>query len=377
MSSRTTFPILPLIKLMGLLGLLAFFPLSGNAQSECQKNLEISHELYENGLLEEVVHRLRFCAFNKNLIRPLRREILNLLTQTYLFLNEEEEARKCYEELLALDPFNRIDPRIPEIKYLADQYETFPSTTYSAFWGIQLVSRPITLQIMTPNGVVKKDINFQRETEDPLGWHAGFNVAFKLFNSNVDASLGYTHAKYSYRYNARLEQIIGAESGILGNADLTFAEQHRWSQFSLSLVYQLVPREKIIHRVFIPFIHAGISTNVLHKTSAQIIAPSLTFPEMPEDDTNSGIIDIGDLRNQMTTSLILGGGVRLHLKRAFFQIDLRYYRFLSNLANEENRNNSELLRDTFHYIDDDFVVNSAAFGVGMGFYLFKSQKKNR
>ncbi len=360
--------------------LLAFcvMPIMGSAQSECEKNLEVSRELYENGLLEEVVHRLRFCAFNKNLIRPVRREMLNLLTQTYLFLNEDEEAKKCYQELLTLDPFNRIDRRVPEIKYLADQYETFPSTTYNAFWGIQFYSKPQILSVNSPNGVIETDVNYKRQSEDPLGWHAGLNIAFNLFNSNIDASLGYTHAKYTYHYNAHLEGAQGMVAGMTGTADLSFLEQHRWSQFSLSLLYQLMPREKIIHRILIPFVHAGVSTNILHSKSAQIIAPSLTFSDLPEENNaNFGIVDISDLRSKTSTSLMLGGGMRFHFKRAFLQFELRYYRFLSSLASEENPNSDtrQQLRDTFNYVDDDFIVNSAAFGVGLGFYLFKTQKK--
>ncbi|GJM31893.1 MAG: hypothetical protein DHS20C18_08940 [Saprospiraceae bacterium] len=348
------------------------------AQSECQKNLEISRELYGNGLLEEVAHRLKFCAFNKNLVRPLRREILNLLTQTYLFLDETEEAKKCYQELLTLDPFNRVNPTVPEIKYLENQYETFPSTTYSIFWGLQVLSKVHVQAFNSPPGVTKEEVNYERQGEDPLGWQAGFNFAVKLFNTNLDASFGYTHAKYTYHYNAQLKEAQGREPGVRGTADLSFLEQHRWSQFSLSLVYQFVSREKVIHRILIPYAFAGISTNVLHNSSAQIVAPSLTFQDLPpENNANFGIVDISDLRNHTSTSLLLGGGFRFHFKRFFLQFDVRYNRFLSNLANEKNRSSNDLLRETFNYIDDDFTLNSTGFGLGMGFYLFKSQKRIR
>lgn len=344
------------------------------AQGECEKNLQRARSDFAAGKLPEVARRLSDCAFAPDGKRPQRREILSLLLETYLYLDQNQEAERAYEELIALDPFFQPNDQAPEVDYLMDSYETFPLTWFSLSGGIYGWSRPLTDERFSPQGVSLIRETFKRNRGDLYGWFFGASGAVNLFDSNLDLSVGLALSSLYFRYAADLDNAL-APTGDRLPAVISFQEKHRWIQIPVSLNWTLIPKEKIIHSIFIPYLYAGIAPEFMLRETAQFVGPSIRFAE-PIGETSDRSIDIQDLRNKSNVSLVAGAGMKFHFKRYFFLVDLRYHRLLRNLADTQNRQANPILLQTYNYLDNDFRLHQLGFSGGVGFFLFKSKKKS-
>ncbi len=342
-------------------------------QEPCEEAFQLARDDYYAGRLNEVVRHLEGCAFNQAVPRPLRRNMLALLAETYVFLDEEERAEDAYSELLRLDPFFRLDTKVPELRLLSETHLTYPVTTYTFYTGIYLRSIPLVQKQYSPNGVDILSEFYDRSNDDLFGWTTGINVHFDLYNSNFDLGLGYGISNIFFRYNAELDNAL-APNGERLKASLSFQEKQRWNQFPVILTYNLIPKSKIIYSKFVPYIYAGAAWDVLIRNSAEATGPSISF-----DNSNirvsTDMLSLRENRNRNNVSFLFGAGVRLHLKRFFISLEGRYDQMLQNMALDRTRFSNTELNQTYNYADDDFKLHNYGVCLGAGLYLFNSPKR--
>ncbi len=356
-----------------LTALLLSSTLAAQRVSNCEQNYRIALNDFNAGKLEQVIVGLSECADNKNNSRPLRRSILSLLATVYTYLDEDENAEKIYLDLLYMDPFHSPGTDAPELSYLADRFVTFPKFSFYVFGGPYLNVKPDVARAFAAPEVTVRDISYRRNGEDPAGAAFGFTASVNLLLPQLDLGIGYTFSTLSFRYKAQLDNALRAD-GARGSAQLTFFEQHRWSQIPIFLNYRFSRSNQLESTQLVPNLYAGISLDRMHSASARLNAPTIRF-EQPEEETSAGFIALKDFRNNINTSFIAGAGIKLHRRGFFFGIDLQYSRTLRNLTDTKSRYSNPLLLETFNYVDSDFRLNSFCIRAGVGCFLFKSKRK--
>ncbi len=362
-----------------LIPILLFFlfalPLFGQEQAEvyddCYELLDKARNDFEIGKIERVEERIKGCL-QKQLSTSLRKKILELLIESALFMGEDELAKEYYKDLKFIDPFARLNSFVPELRYLENQFETFPSTTYSFHAGVTPNLTPLDMD-SAPGGVDITSMDFKRERGDLLGWFVGVEAAFNVDNSKWDASIGYTFHKNNLYYSAELNNAFETSSGDRLPATLTFREQSDWSQLTLGLVYQFKKRDRFEKRLS-PYLFVRFGGIYNHNKAAKIFEPTIDFGSILRTRNS---LDIGSFRRDFLLSAKAGAAVRVRLYRHLFaQTGIVYHRILTNIGKEvENNGNYDNLVDVFNFQDDNFTAHQIGFFAGFGYYLFKTKKK--
>jgi hypothetical protein len=363
-----------------LIPILLFFmfalPLYGQNQAEvyddCYELLDKARNDFEIGKIERVEDRVKGCL-KKQLSTNLRKKILELLIESALFMEEDGKAREYYKDLKFLDPFATLNGFVPEMRYLANQFETFPSTTYSFHAGGTPNLVPINMD-GSPTGVDIVAMDLKRKKGDLFGWFTGVEAAFNVDNSKWDASIGYTFHKNYLHYSADLDNALDISSGERLPATLTFREQSHWSQLTLGLVYQFKKRDRFEKRLS-PYLFVRVGGIYNHNKAAKIFEPSIDFGDVLR---TRNTVDIGSFRRDFLLSAKAGAAVRVRLYRHLFaQTGVVYHRILTNIGMEvENNESYDNLAGVFNFQDDNFTAHQIGFFAGLGYYLFKTKKKN-
>lgn len=360
------------VVLLFLSFILAAYTVSG--QPTCNDRLDQARRFYEQGQLNEVVRSLQPCAVKETVSRPVRREILSLLQETFLFLDDQEMADSIHLELLRLDPFFEHNTTIPEVRYLVNQYETYPVATYGIRLGIYVFSRPIVgAQFQAFSGLDIQELNYKRRSDDLYGWTANADVSFNLLKSRVEIATGIGISNIYLRRNYELgnARIPGGEQA---PASLSFLERQRWTQLPFLLKINGVSRSAIIKSRFIPYFCIGGTSEFLIKRFSQAIGPEIDFPG-DANDQSASVIAIGDQRKRLNFAFVAGLGGKFRFKRSFISVDLRYHRLLQNISSDSNRFTNEELLETFNYVDDDFRFHNLNISAGVGIFLFRSKRR--
>lgn len=353
--------------------LITLFTCSAGAQSMIEETIHKAMDEYDAGHLEEVINLLTPYAYSYSENKSNRKTVLKILTETYLFLDENKAAEKIYLELLRIDPFYKLNASVPEMKYLKDRIETYPLSTYRIYGGVHLFSEPILKKQISPTGVTIDQYNYDLDSiATPIGSFVSITGAYKLPNSNWDLSLGYTNSTQYYYYNATLSGVMDPE-GNPSVANLHFFEKQRWSKLSVGLSHQFIKRDKVIHRNFFTFISAQISYDILHK--GQNFINDLNIKYGNDNSISLPPFKANELRNKSNISLQLELGARIHANRYFVEFGIQYDRFFRLIPNPDQRNSQPELVETFHYLDDDFTFHNLGLFLGTGVYFFNSKTK--
>lgn len=355
---------------------LSFFLLSGTlfAQTNCAEQLDRGKRLYELGQLEAVISTLSPCALDETTSRPVRREMMSLLQEAYLFLDQPQLADSIHLALLRLDPFFRQHIEVPEVRYLLEQYETYPIATYGIRLGIYSFTRPlIDRRFKAFPDLEIEELNYKRKNDDLYGWTVNVDISFNLLKSSVEIATGVGISNIYLRRNFQFANARMA-NGERGPATLSFLERQRWTQLPFLLKINGVPRSKIITSRFIPYFCIGGASELLIKHAAQAIAPEIDFTGL-DNDRSASQINIGDQRKRVNFALLAGVGGKLRFKRSYLSLDIRYHRLLQNVTSDSNRFTNDEMINTFNYADNDFRLHNYNISAGVGIFLFRSKKR--
>ncbi|NUO03403.1 MAG: hypothetical protein HUU01_22555 [Saprospiraceae bacterium] len=355
-----------------LLALSAALPVVAQ-QSSCEAVYRQALNDFNAGRLDRVISGVSECVSNRNNSRPLRREMLSLLAMVYTFLDEDENAEKAYLDLLQLDPFHSPGTDAPELAYLSERFVTYPKFSFYVFGGPLLGVKPQVSKSYAAPGVTVRELSYRRNSGDPAGAMFGLTATVNILHPQLDLGMGYTFSTQSFRYTAQLENALQSD-GARGAAQLSFFEQHRWSQIPVFLNYRFNKTNQPGKTQLIPHLYAGVTLDRMHQSSARLIAPTIRFAQSGEE-VSTGIVLLEDLRNTLNSSFIAGMGIKLHRRGFFFGIDIHYSRMLRNLTQTKDRYSNELLLSTFNYVDNDFKLSRFAVGAGVGCFLFRSKRK--
>jgi len=97
---------------------------------DCSANLDRAKDNYQLGKLYDIPGIMDGCLGNNELSRQQEVEAYELLSLTYLYIDEPELAEDSYLKLLKADPEYRPDSAIEvEIEFLSKKFKTTPIFT--------------------------------------------------------------------------------------------------------------------------------------------------------------------------------------------------------------------------------------------------------
>ena len=288
---------------------------------DCSANLDRAKQSYRNGKLYDIPGIMEGCLGNNKLSRQQEVEAYELMSLTYLYIDEPELAEESYLNLLKADPEYEPDSSVEvEIEFLSKNFKTTPIITlYPAKIGAN-VTFP---QVINTNGT--DNTNSSKQTYKSLwgvqiGGGADLNISSKW-------SLG-AEAWFHINQFRFINQFFDTDS-------LQIDEQH----WSVSVPVFLRYTQKI-HNWY-PYAYGGYSISYLINATANPSFYEIT--EIFDQDgnfedriTNPDIgrsLDLTHIRSQLNHNLLFGLGVKYRLQYQYISFDVRYALGLNNRLN--------------------------------------------
>lgn len=325
--------------------------ISAKAQtSSCAQTLRLARSTYEQGRLHEIPTLLNGCLQN-GFTDQEKAEALKLLTQTYIYLEEPEQADDSMLKLLQTDHYFEINEAIDPAEFIA-LYRTFrtdPIYRIGAKVGVNLSGPSFNGRINVVNGTGEftPKINFQTG--------ASFEIPLvKRFTLNPELYF-------------RLNSFFGSLRTPQGTdrENVTEAtESMRWISLPIRLQYALKEESRIN-----PYVSAGFSVDYL-------VNSSLTIDRIRVDASPVGekSDELTPQREKINLSLVASAGVKLRLAGGFFVGEVSTYYGVTDVNSIDTSFKNSSLALEYGYGDSVFKLNSVAITIGYIQNVFNPKK---
>ncbi|HAS46035.1 MAG TPA: hypothetical protein DCS93_36470 [Microscillaceae bacterium] len=334
-------------------------------EKDCAKTLEEAKAAYEEGRINDVPNILNDCmdVFEDNKVRKgnfdrnQKIEAYRLLSLTYLYLNEEDNAEKTLLKLLKLEPEYRLKNNEPsEFKNLYGNFRVRPVLAFGGKGGGNIMRFNVSKTFSTNNP--------QSSTEtytSGVGFQIGGAVELPL-NKKLGLFLETYFSGRNYTLNNEL----------FGYASTNYEETQSWIEIPLGVRYNLGDKYNFSGHLK-PYVFAGVSTGLLLNASTVVIRRDRVSSEELREVTGTAI-PVTNLRNSLNISALFGAGVELKQGRGYLVLDVRYYMGLMNAVNAQQRYSINELIFKYGHIDNDFKINNIAISVGYMYPIYKPKK---
>jgi len=339
---------------------------------DCSDNLDQAKSLYREGKLYDIPGIMENCLGDNDLERGQRVEAFELLSLTYLYIDEPELAEESYLNLLDADPEYQPDSIIEvEIEFLSKKFKTTPIfTVYPAKLGTN-VTFP---RVVNTNGTDNTN-NSKQSYKSQWGFQFGGGADWHISNSmSLGAEVWFDYK--SFRFNNRF---FDADS-------LQISENQMSIEFPVFARYTQKVKEN-----WYPYILGGYSLSYLIQSDAAPEFYEITEIRDANGDVEERIInpDIGrtlnlsNIRTRFNHNLVLGLGVKYRLLYEYISVEVRYTAGLKNVLNVNNQfdfgnggEQNDLRELTFKYgqVDNDFRLDDLSITFGYVHPLYKPRK---
>jgi hypothetical protein len=335
------------------------------AQNECELTLTRATDEFNAGHLYGIPAILNECL-SKNQNEEWRQRAYLLLAETYLLLEDPIGAENAYLEVLRANPEFETDPqRDPiDLVYLSKK---FTATPIFAFFGML---GPNTSLIRVIHDVrVGGEAQTRQSYKLRAGWQVGGGVEYN-YNSNISVSAGFNYAFTGFEHVTT--HLFGANKDIV-----EFLDRQTWATVPLGIKFS-DDQGKIR-----PYAYAGYSLNILLRDrgvltvinrDSRLTTAEGENQELSSSENETPNFNLGDHRQRLNGSFLLGGGIKYKYKLNYLFVDMRYSLGTKNLTNIENRFNNYSEGLPYPYVDDDFRMDNLAISVGYIHPLYKPRK---
>lgn len=315
---------------------------------DCQRYLDEAQRAYFNGNLELVVSSLEECASNNQLNTEDQESALELLINSLLLLNEDEEADKYMLQLLKTNPLYQVrSNELVKFKRLFESYRMKPTYNIGIVAGFASPTYSI-LQYRSLGSISQESDQY----ESNPGFAAGV-VIDKYLTNRVFFSAGLIYNRYNYQ----------TEEILLTYQKSSIEERLSYINLPIQIGYQLEFSN------YEAFISGGIGTNFLLSSKADLELfgirsedPITIIPGVPEKVEN---IDLKHQRSNVIFNYIASLGIRRTIGLYGVEVRAQYDFGLNNLVDEKNRFSNEQVWRTYSYVPNDFKLDAfkIMFGV--------------
>lgn len=343
------------IKFIFLLFLLFAGAIVSGQNTNCSEVLTKAQDTYKEGRIDEIAELLKPCL-ETGLAKQEKIEAYRLLTLTYLYFNEREQAQNAMTNLLKNDPEYKLRQNDPtEFVNLYNSFRTTPIFLIGAKLGINGLDIDVKKNFSLDNSAERRG-----KYESEIGIQGGFMIQFPL-TKRVFVLSELLYSVHSYTYTDKL----------FGYASLEFPEKQVHLGLPVLFNYNFGKNPK-----WIPYINLGGSVSYLLSANAIPVRVDETGDNNQREITQ-GEIPIASLRQKVNFNLLAGAGLKVKdiLGRGYLLFDIRYSHGLNNVVNEKERYSNDDLMYNYLYVDNNFKINSFQYSVGYSYPLYKPKLK--
>ncbi|VAW49329.1 hypothetical protein MNBD_GAMMA03-162 [hydrothermal vent metagenome] len=336
---------------------------SAIAKSKCSENLAKAQSEFDAGRLYDIPSLLRNCI--KNGTNQDKIASYELLTITYLYIDDHNAAQESFKKLLRLDPEYRVEnTEYIELVHLSKEFITRPIISWRARLGTNVTS----VSSIYNNGANNSNLNSGKYA---IGF--GFSAIGSLdihVSKSLTFSLEPELSSNLFKYSDTFFDL----NGVQNSKDILELQEN---SFNAALPISI----KYTHagKLYYPYIYAGYSPNYnLSTTSDAIYVNNIGGADVTTEDKN---INLNSLRQPFSQSLILGIGIMRRIKYKYVFIDVRYKLGLTNRllrdGQDEFDSNADVNKyiQTYKMIDNDFRQNEFNITLGYVWPQYKPRKR--
>lgn len=337
--------------------LILCMPLVTVAQNTCSQTLIKAQITYYEGRADEVPSILAACL-KEGFTDEEKSQAYRLLTLTYLYLNETQNAENAMLAFLKLNHYYKINEAVDPTEFinLYNQFRTRPVYLITPKLGTN-VSFVQVMKNFSLDNSTKVHYNYQPE----LSYQIGISLAIPLIpRISVIPEIYLSGKNYSYKNN-----LFGYES-------LSFNEQQTRVQVPILLMYTL-ENDKWFH----PFLEGGVSVNGLLNSTASMNRIDHTGNEEIKKQVTGPNINMNPQRKRLNYTAVIGTGFTYKKDRNIFIASVRYNVGLLNEVKPRMRYSNQELIYKYGYLDNDFKLNYFSLSVGYVMPVFRPKKINK
>lgn len=294
-----------------------------------------------------------------------RRQAYKLLVQSYIYLEEPEEADKAMLALLATDHFfePNIDVDPAEFVSLYERFRTRPLFRIGGKLGLASSAPYATLDYSvgsasdgsakySPGFTVLFGVTFEKELID--------DKAKRKPILTIAPEVSYSVKKYSETSEVFIDGNENKAADFEGSVKQSFVEVNPLAKWWLTKA----------GRNLDPFLIGGPGFNISLKGS-------LDDPRLNRIDGSGTVtgpsIDIGSAYKPLSVSAIIGAGFRYRFGGIYVVPDIRLQYGLTNVVDPANRTIPEAVQD-YGWIPNNYRLSSVTFNVGIQYAVFSPKK---
>lgn len=325
------------------------------SDSGCTRKLAIADELFEKGFYENCIASVEKILTECDLSRKEREHALELLTKAYSEVPDEVQATRSVEILLNSYPHYELNENENFESYnrLVKKYKIHPALSVGARNVIIWVGYNASKLVNFPDGVV---------SSEP---YSGGNYFFSY----------YGWAEYEFDNNISINGDLMWWTSYYSKS--FFVEPNLDCFYSENPVFVEIPiyakKYFPIGTGLKPYVAAGMGW--LYMTEASGYASKYNRDEKMNYWNDN--IDVLSMRNRHNFEWVAGAGLGYKIRNVRLFFDIRYYRGITSLTDPAHRDENELLRDEYHYVDQPLKMNKFETGVSIAYTFINSVKRTR
>ncbi|MGK7390631.1 MAG: outer membrane beta-barrel protein [Candidatus Cyclobacteriaceae bacterium M2_1C_046] len=325
------------------------------SQSNCVQSLDRAKSLFADGHLYDIPEVLNPCL-EKGFTREQRVQAYHLLSMTYLYLDNHEDAEAAYLNLLALEPEFDVqnDNDKVEIVYLNSKFITTPIFTFTARAGLNR-SYPVIINdyILAESATESNSEVYEART----GYWFGPGIDLSINDSwRVGTELLYRRTSFFYEEE---------------NLEITQFQNWLSLPVSVKYIFKTGPVQS--------YIYGGVMYDYLISSSGDFLVDN-------GENINNEVenLSLSDTRSSVSLNLMGGIGAKYRIDYYYIFFELRFIGGLKNIVDIGSRFASgeddyfyDLNRIVeYNYVDDDYRLNSFGFSVGFENPFYKPRRKS-
>ena len=358
--------------------------LTAQEQVDCKYVIEDAREAYEAGMVELVPDLLNDCIKNNGLTGELRKEAYKLVINSYLFDYKLEEA----DTLM----YNFVH-EFPDYMAEASDPQEFVSLLNSHMQAMNLEREGIPEDTVDTEAIRRAERRQNRINNRKPLYEYGNTVGF---NAGSNLSIGQTIERYSVGDPTGDESHFGLLPGILVGGEVNMILNRRLES-SAGLLYNLsrysysaTPLSFTSYRYTEAQHQLLVPISILYKLNPEnrsscfylkggivpgyLLVASGSGTRSYDASLEDVVVErtkITESRKRLNLDILLGGGIRIPLKKAYFYLETCITSdILKENRTEGNYQNNDITWLLYH-VDNDFRVHQLSVSGGLCWDLTK------
>jgi hypothetical protein len=358
--------------------------LTAQDQVDCTYLLEDAREAYDAGMVELVPELLLECIQSNGLSGETRKEAYKLVINSYLFDYLPAEADSLMDGFVREFPAYRAENSDPhEFVFLLDAHlialginpDLLPEDSTdvagnkerSGYFSRRIIIKGagefgntmgfnVGTTLSLPNTLEGYSVGDPAQDDSHFGPLPGFLAGAEtnlILNRKLEASFGLIYCLTRFSYSATP----------LSSISYRYVENQHQVLLPLTMVYKFNPENmKVCY-----YLRGGVVPSYLFHASGK---GTRTY-EDSRDDLNVEGTDVTASRVKFNLDVLLGGGARIPLNKAFIFAEIRLTSRIFQANHEENRYQNSDLTWLLYHVDSDFRVNQLSICGGICWDLTK------